>query len=74
MMAPFSKILCHVEASHLTFNESQLINFNMMRVFIEMCFQANFHFSLNVNVDVTVVSNMNSNLREIKLHNFLRNV
>ena len=33
--ASFSDILCRVEATHLTFNESQLIGFSMMRVFTE---------------------------------------
>ena len=52
--ASFSEILCHVEASHSTFNESQLTGFSMMRVFNERCFRVNFHFSLNVNVDATL--------------------
>ena len=58
--APFSDILCHVEAIYLTFNESQLIGFSMMRVLTEWRLRADFHFSLNVNVNVTVVSYMNS--------------
>ena len=56
--AHFSDILCHVEATHLTFNESQLTGFSMMRVFTERCLRADFHFSPNVNV--TVDSYMNS--------------
>ena len=69
--APFSEILCRVEASYLTFNEIQLTGFMMMRVFTERCVRADFHFSLNVNVDVTIVINMNRNSNEIKLHSFL---
>ena len=70
--APFSDILCHVEATHLTFNESQLIGLSMSRVFTERRLRADFHFSLNVNVNVTVVSYMNSTSREMILHNFLQ--
>ena len=66
--APFSDILCHVEATHLTFNESQLTVFSMMRVFIGKRLRADFRFSLNV----TVVSYMNSTTRETILHNFLQ--
>ena len=42
----------------------------MVQVFAEKCLQADFHFSLNVNV--TVVSYMNSNSRETELHIFLQ--
>ena len=52
--APFSDILCHVEAIHLTFNESQLTGFSMMQVFTKRRSRADFHFSLGVNVNVTV--------------------
>ena len=62
--APFSDILCYVEAIHLIFNESQLTGFTMMRFFTERRLQADFHFSLNVNVNVTIVSYMNSTSRE----------
>ena len=44
----------------------------MMRVFTKRRLQADFHFSLNVNVNVTVVSYMNSASRETILHNFLQ--
>ena len=71
VIAPFSEILCYVEASHLTFNENQLTGFSMIQVFTERHFRADFHFSLDVNVDVTVVSYMNSNSCEIK-HDFLQ--
>ena len=70
--APFSNILCHVEATHLTFNESQLTGFSMTRVFTERRLRADFHFSLNVNANVTVVSYMDSTSREMILHNFLQ--
>ena len=70
--APFSDILCHVEATHLTFNESQLIAFSMMPVFVERRLQADFHFSLNINVNVSVVSYISSTSREMILHNFLQ--
>ena len=43
-----------------------------MRVFTKRRLQADFHFSLNVNVNVTVVSYMNSASRETILHNFLQ--
>ena len=52
----------------LTYNESQLTGFSMMRVFTGRCLREDFHFSLNVIVDVTVFSNMNSNSSEMKLH------
>ena len=68
--APFSEILCHIEANHLTFNESQVIGFRMMRVFTERRLRADFNFSLNVNV--TVVSYMNSTSGEMIRHNFLQ--
>ena len=54
-------MLCHVEASHLTLSESQLTGFSMTQDFTERCLQADFHFRLNVNFDVTAVSNMNNN-------------
>ena len=72
LKAPFSDALCHVEATHLAFNESQLSGFSMMQVFTERCLQTNFHFRLNVNVTVTVVSYMNSTSRETILPNFLQ--
>ena len=37
--------------------------------FTELCLQAEFYFSLDVNV--IVISNMNSNSSEVKLQNFL---
>ena len=70
--APFSDVLRHVEATHLTFNESQLTGFSMMQIFTERRLQTNFHFRLNVNVTVTVVSYMNSTSRETILPNFLQ--
>ena len=70
--APFSDALCRVEATHLTFNESQLTGFSMMQVYTERRLQTDFHFRLNVNVTVTVVSYMNSTSRETKLPNFLQ--
>ena len=70
--APFSEILCHVEASHLQFNENQLTGFSMMWVFTERCLQPDFHFSFNVNVNATVANYMNRNSREMKLYNFLQ--
>ena len=70
--APFSDVLCHVEATHLTFNESQLIGFSKMRVLTERRLRADFHLNLNVNVNVTVVSYMNSTSREMILHTFLQ--
>ena len=60
LKAPFSDALCHVEATHLTFNESQLTGFSMMQVFTERRLQTDFRFRLNVNVTATVVSHMNS--------------
>ena len=71
--APFSDILCHVEASHLAFNENQLTGFIIMQVFTERCLQPDFHFSLNFHFDVFFVSYMDSNSREMKLHNFCSN-
>ena len=68
--APFSDVLCHVEATHLTFSESQLTGFSMMQVFTERRLQTDFHFSLNVSV--TVVSYMNRTSRETMLPNFLQ--
>ena len=70
--APFSDALCHVEATHLAFNESRLSGFSMMQVFTERRLQTDFHFRLNVNVTVTVVSYMNSTSRETILPNFLQ--
>ena len=70
--APFSDALCHVEATHLTFNESQLTGFSMMQVFTERRLQTDFHFRLNVNVTVTIVSYMNSTSRETILSSFLQ--
>ena len=70
--APFIDVWCHVEVTHLTFNESQLSSFSMMQVFTERCLQRDFHFRLNVNVTVTVVTYMNSTPRETILHNFLQ--
>ena len=54
LKASFNDILCHVEVTHLTFNEGQLTGFSMVRVFTERkrCFRADFHFSFNVNVNV----------------------
>ena len=70
--APFSDAVCHVEATHSTFNESQLTGFSMMLVFAERRLQADVHFSLNVTVNVTVVSYMNSTSQETILRNFLQ--
>ena len=70
--ASFSDILCHVEATHLTFNKSQLTGFSMMQIFTEWRLRADFHFSLNVNVNVTVDSYMNISSRETILCNFLQ--
>ena len=52
--APFSDALSHLDATHLTFSESQSTGFSMMLVFTERSLQADFYFILNVNV--TVVS------------------
>ena len=70
--APFIDALCHVEANHLTINESHLTGFSMMQVFTERHLQTDFYFRLNVNVTITVVSYMNSTLRETILPNFLQ--
>ena len=70
--APFSDALCHAEATHLTFNESWLSGFRMMQVFTESYLQTDFHFRLNVNITVTVVSYVNSTSRETILPNFLQ--
>ena len=70
--APFSDALRHVEATHLAFNESQLSGFSMMQVFTERRLQTDFHFRLNVNVTVTIVSYMNCTSRETILSNFLQ--
>ena len=70
--APFSDALCPVEATHLAINESRLSGFSMMQVFTERRLQTDFHFRLNVNVTVTVVSYMNSTSRETILPNFLQ--
>ena len=56
----------------MKFNESQFTGFSIMQFFTERRLQADFHFSLNVNVNVTVVSYMNSASRETILHNFLQ--
>ena len=42
-----------------------------MQVFTERSLETDFHFSLNVNVNVTLVSYMNSTSRETILPNFL---
>ena len=68
--APFSDALCHVEATHLTFNESQLSGFSMMQVFTERHIETDFHFRLNVTV--TVVCYMISTSRETILPSFLQ--
>ena len=70
--APFSDALCHVETNHMIINESQLTGFSMMQVFTERHLQTDFHFRLNVNVTITIVSYMNSTLRETILPNFLQ--
>ena len=49
--ASFSGILCHVQATHLTFSESQLTCFSMMWVLLRGTFVQTFT-SLNVNVTV----------------------
>ena len=64
--------MCYLEATHLKFNESQFTGFSIMQFFTERRLQADFHFSLNVNVNVIVVSYMNSASRETILHNFLQ--
>ena len=56
----------------MTFSESQLSGFSMMQVFTERRLQTDFHFRLNVNVTVTLVSYMNSTSRETILPNFLQ--
>ena len=68
--APFSEVLCNLEASHLVLNENHLTGLSMMQVFTERCLRADFHF--NVKVNVSVVIYMNSNSYEMKLHNFLQ--
>ena len=70
--APFSDAFCHVETTHLTFNGSQFSSFSMMQVFTERRLQTNFHFRLNVNISVTVVSYMNCASRETILPNLLQ--
>ena len=40
--APFSDILCHVEVTLLTFNESYLTGFSIMPVFIDKTFEQTF--------------------------------
>ena len=70
--APFSDALCHVEVTHLTFKKSHLSGFSMMQVFTERRLQTYFHFRLNVNVTVTVVSYVNSTSQETILPNFLQ--
>ena len=44
--APFSDALCHVEATHLTFNESRLNGFSIMQVCTERRLQTDFYFRL----------------------------
>ena len=44
--ASFSDALCHVEATHLTLNESRLTGFSIMQVFTERRLQTDFHFRL----------------------------
>ena len=70
--APLSDVLCHLEATQLTFNESQLTGFSMMWVLTERRLKADFYFSLNVNVNVAVASYVNSTSREMILHNVLQ--
>ena len=69
---PFSDILCHVKTTHLIFNESQLTDLSKMQVLTERNLRADFHFSLIVNVNVTVVSYMNCTSRETILDHFLQ--
>ena len=45
-----------------------------MQVFNKICLWADFHFGLNVNINVTVVSYMNSSSGEEKLYNFLQRI
>ena len=61
-----------MKATRLTLNESQLSGFSMMQIFTERRLQTDFHFRLNINVTVTVVSHMNSTSRETILPNFLQ--
>ena len=61
-----------MEATHLKFNESQFTGFSIMQFFTERRLRVDFHFSLNVNVNVTVDSYMKSASRETILHNFLQ--
>ena len=63
-------MVCTIASFSEIFNENQLTGFSMIQVFTVRHFRAGFHFSLDVNVDVTVVSYMNSNSCEIK-HDFL---
>ena len=70
--APLSDVLCHLEATQLTFNESQLTGFSMIWVLTERRLKADFYFSLNVNVNVAVASYVNSTSREMILHNVLQ--
>ena len=44
--APFCDILCHIEATHLTFNESLLTGFSMMRVLHRDAFGQTFNLVL----------------------------
>ena len=44
----------------------------MIGISTQRCFRADFHFSLNVNINATVVSYMNSNSCEMKLNNYLQ--
>ena len=72
LKAPFSDVLCYLEATQLTFNESQLTGFSMVWVLTQRRLKADFYFSLNVNVNVTVTSYVNSTSREMILHNVLQ--
>ena len=72
LKAPFSATLCYVQATHMNFDESQLADFSMMRGFTGRHLRPDFHFSLNVNVNVTVDSYINSTSRETILRNFLQ--
>ena len=64
-------MVCTMASFSEIFNENQLTGFSMIQIFTERHFRADFHFSRDVNVDVSVVSYMNSNSCEIK-HDFLQ--
>ena len=53
-------------------NKDQLTSFSMMLVFTDRYLWTDFNFSLNVSVNVTFVSHMNSNSCEMKHYNFLQ--